>query len=127
MKPASILVVEDEILIAMDLEQTLLDMGFEECVLVSSSRQAERWLAQHRPIFAVLDIQLRGGSCEAVAHQLVALGIPFIVSSGSHVEDHDTVFARGAHVPKPCTARHLADALRLLGVAETTPNAPRHD
>jgi CheY-like chemotaxis protein len=117
-KSSCVLVVEDELLIAMDLEQMLQDLGFRESMLVSSCAEAERWLAAHKPIFAILDIRVRGGTCEAVAHHMVDHRIPFIVSSGIEANDDDPIFAKGVRIPKPCSPLHLTEALRTLVVHE---------
>ncbi|QND44466.1 response regulator (plasmid) [Rhizobium lusitanum] len=121
---SSVLIIEDELLIAMDLEQMLQDLGFETSVLVSSCLQAEKWLAVHTPLFAVLDIRVRDGTSESIAHRLVNQGIPFIVSSGTGSGEDDAVFAHGIRVPKPCDVQHIADALKALGVRDYASSLP---
>jgi DNA-binding response OmpR family regulator len=121
---SSILVVEDELLIAMDLELMLQELGFGKCTLLTSCEEAENWLAVYRPRFAVLDIQIQSGTCEPVARHLAKQGIPFLVSSGSDSRDDNPIFRSGARVPKPCTPEHLSDALESLDI--TQPAHARH-
>lgn len=77
-----ILVVEDDALIAMDLEDELADRGFEP-VCVSSCRGAVRWLETERPLFAILDMHLRSETSFDLAKLLQKQGVPFIFLSGS--------------------------------------------
>lgn len=114
---SSILIVEDELLIAMDLEQMLADMGFIGIVSKPTCAEVETWLATNTPTFAILDIHLQEGSCEAVAEDLAKRGVPFIVSTGLEVGAENGIFAQGKRVPKPCTPVHLADALKDMGIS----------
>lgn len=57
---AKVLIVEDEALIARDLEATLEDMGYAITGLVASSREALESASEHCPDVALMDIRLRG-------------------------------------------------------------------
>lgn len=104
-----IIVIEDEPLIAMDLEQTLQNAGFRVETFVSCA-DAMTWLANYSPTAAVLDIRLRDGSCADVAKLLEDRGIPFLVSSGSEKADVDPIFFRGEWMSKPCDPDALVKA-----------------
>ena len=59
MPARKILIVEDEIIIAMDLEDTLFRWGFH-ALSVTSGEAALRHAAQDRPDLVFMDIQLAG-------------------------------------------------------------------
>jgi DNA-binding response OmpR family regulator len=55
------LIVEDEILIALDLEDAMSDLGFEVCPLASSDRGARSLAMRDQPDIALVDVCLEGG------------------------------------------------------------------
>jgi DNA-binding response OmpR family regulator len=113
MSPIALL-LEDEPLIAMDLEATFDKAGFGIVTFLSCS-DADTWLAIHRPAIAIVDVQLRDGSCHDVASKLHGNGIPFIVHSGERASDFkETMFARGTWVGKPSTSSDLVEIARQL-------------
>lgn len=114
---SSILIVEDELLIAMDLEQMLTDMGFVGIVPHPTCPGALSWLTANTPTFAILDIRLREGSCDAVAEELAKRGVPFLVSTGAEAGAESGIFAQGKRVPKPCSPEDLARALLDMGIS----------
>ena len=61
-KHLRILVVEDDFLIAMDLERLLTDFGYDVCGLASDARQAVRLALRLRPDLVVTDVELAHGS-----------------------------------------------------------------
>ena len=77
-----ILVVEDEVLIAIEIEDTLLDMG---CVVVGPAGKlstALRLAADEMLDGAILDVNINGGTVFPVAEKLLERGIPFVLASG---------------------------------------------
>lgn len=77
-----VLVVEDETLVAMLVEDTLMDAGATVIGPVSTVAEALTVLRAQKPDVAVLDLNLAGETSEPVADQLKQLGIPFVVASG---------------------------------------------
>jgi two-component system, response regulator PdtaR len=55
-----ILIVEDEFLVALNLRQTLSNMGFETVGIAPDAETAYR-LADNKPDFALVDVNLRDG------------------------------------------------------------------
>ena len=55
-----VMIVEDELLVALDMERTLEDLGFEVVGVASDERQA-RALANHGVDMALVDLNLRDG------------------------------------------------------------------
>lgn len=78
-----ILVVEDEALVAMLVEDALLDVG--AVVLGPAATVAEALALLERealPDAAVLDLNLAGEVSTPVADALVRRGVPFVVATG---------------------------------------------
>jgi len=57
---ARILIVEDERIIAADLEENLKDMEYEVCGVTGFGEKALELVAYHRPDLALMDIKLEG-------------------------------------------------------------------
>jgi PAS domain S-box-containing protein len=57
---ASILIVEDERIVAMDLQQTLIELGYETCEIASSASEAVQQCALRHPDLALMDIRIKG-------------------------------------------------------------------
>lgn len=77
-----ILVIEDEALVAMLVEDALLDSGFGVIGPARSVAEALELLEAEQPAAAVLDLNLGGENSLAVADALQARGIPFLVATG---------------------------------------------
>jgi len=111
------LIVEDEYLIAHDLETTLHTLGFDDCDLAPNGRRAHTLSMTDRPDIVVVDVCLEGGR-EGIEvarwlRQMFDVPVVFVTS----YNDNDTV-ARireqvpGAPVlPKPVYPERLADAI----------------
>ena len=77
-----ILVLEDQMLIAMDVEATLTDHGARRIVTASSAAEALSRLRDGLPDLAVLDVNLGQGTSIPVAQELRRKGIPFVFATG---------------------------------------------
>lgn len=108
-----VLILEDQPLIVLDIEDSLVREGFEVVGSLSSCEAALEWLGQRLPDVVVLDIELRDGNCVQVARILTNKQIPFVVHSGSLSTDSevDTVFQSGRWVGKPAGAGELVAAV----------------
>ena len=110
----SALLLEDEPLIALDLEATLQEAGFEVSSL-GSAKEAAGYLEIHTPSVVILDIRLTDGSCSHIAEMLVARNIPFIVHTGEPETDHrDTIFGKGTWLSKPSHGGDLSTLAQSL-------------
>ena len=58
----SVLIIEDEPLIAMQLEDLVRSLGHEICGTAATRTQAQQVVAEHRPGLVLADIQLADGS-----------------------------------------------------------------
>ncbi|MDB5596315.1 MAG: response regulator receiver protein [Hyphomicrobiales bacterium] len=111
-----VLVVEDEILIAMEVEAVLLDGGFRVLGPAASVEEALALLTAQPPDAAVLDVNLRGELVSPVAEILRYRSIPFIVTSAHERPDEvaGSAVAGVPHLGKPTSPLRLVAALRAL-------------
>jgi CheY-like chemotaxis protein len=80
--PGDVLIVEDDVIIALDFEQTVAEFGVTSIRIASSVAQALAMIAEHHPDFALLDIGLSEEKSFAVARRLATLKIPFAFVTG---------------------------------------------
>ncbi len=111
-RPA-VLIVEDDFLIAMDLEMTLERHGWRVLGPAPSVKDALRLLETERPDVALLDVDLGGEMVTPVAVALRRLQVPFVLSSacGPRVLGAIDVLAEAPNVGKPASERRLLAAL----------------
>jgi DNA-binding NtrC family response regulator len=107
-----VLIVEDECVIAMELECTLKDCGAQvvgPCMTVESALAR---IEQSRDFdAAVLDIDLRGQYAGPVADKLVRIGIPFVVTSGHEPQRYAVKFKDVPWLEKPVPPSQIAAAI----------------
>ncbi|WP_279483483.1 response regulator [Aureimonas sp. SK2] len=107
-----VLILEDEPLIAMDLEDIILDMLDADCVWASSLNDGLMRIREGVD-FALLDFDLGGANSLPVARCLEAMNIPFCFVSGSLSE----VPSRFSNVPKVAKPYKSADIARVFAAA----------
>jgi two-component system, response regulator PdtaR len=107
-----VLVVEDELLVAMELERLLRQAG---CTVLGPVPSIERALALIRadpPEVGLLDVNLGGRRVTPVAEALAARGLPFIlVTSHAPAALGAPILAGAPLVGKPFTRQALVRAL----------------
>jgi CheY-like chemotaxis protein len=110
-----VLVVEDELLIAMDVEKLLRRLGCIALDTVSTIQQALRMLESELPDFAVLDVNLNGQLVTPVAEALREQGVPFVLVTGYGSERlHEKVLQDAPYLRKPVNGKQLASAITEL-------------
>lgn len=80
--PQTVLLVEDSMLIALDIEEVLKSLGVTRVVTASTVRLACQAIDEGGILFAILDINLGSDSSLSVAEKLRELAIPFVFASG---------------------------------------------
>jgi len=78
---ASILVVEDEIMVSGLIADILIDSGLKVAGPFRSNRDCLNFLEHERPDAAVLDFNIADGTSGPIAQRLQEMGVPFIVAS----------------------------------------------
>jgi DNA-binding response OmpR family regulator len=82
----TILVVEDEPFILLEIQRTLEEAG-ASVLTARSVQEALALLASELITASILDYRLQGGTADDLCHQLTARKIPFVIYSGySNVE-----------------------------------------
>jgi two-component sensor histidine kinase/DNA-binding response OmpR family regulator len=109
-----LLVVEDELLVAMLLEEILSDLGAE--VAGPHGRLADGLAAAKAERFdgAILDLNLAGEQAEPLADFLMARGVPFVFITGYQRDSIDRRYANVPVLPKPIDAAALEGVLLTL-------------
>lgn len=119
-----LLLVEDQMLVAADVESMLSDQGITKITTAPSSAEALRQLKRMTPDVAVLDVNLGSGTSLPIAEELSRLGVPFVFATG--YSDQSVIPASFAApvVRKPYEATALIGAiLRVLAAREPVPSA----
>lgn len=117
MKPLSVLLVEDEFLIAMLITQVLEDMGHTICATESTEAGAVAAAARYDPDIMIVDARLRDGSgISAMTKILLTRQVPHVFVSGD-VSGVRALRPDAVVIQKPFFASDLARAMQLaLGV-----------
>jgi CheY-like chemotaxis protein len=115
--PSDVLIVEDDPIIALDFEDTILGFGVRSVRTAGNVAMALETIAERPPDFALLDVGLVREQSIAVAERLAALNIPFAFVTGYGADRVPAVFADRPRLPKPCSS----DALRAALTANPAP------
>ena len=105
----TVLVAEDEPLIAMTVMDELDEAGF--CVIgpFATTSQALKYCRHHTPDCAVLDVRLEDGESFPLADLLTARAVPVVFHSGHALAPDLTRRYPGVSIcPKPAPAARLA-------------------
>lgn len=113
--PLSLLIVEDESLIAMMLEDYCLELGHHVRGVAGSVRSALELVAAGDFDAAIVDLKLENDAPSTpVLDQLSAAAIPFILASGGGHGDLPERHRNAPKLAKPFTIGALQDALDSL-------------
>ena len=111
------LIIEDEVIIALEVEGLLSDLGFTTFDVVDNPAQAVAAALARRPDLVTADYRIIGGTgLDAVAGIVRAIGpVPVVYVTGNP----DLVLKHGLApvVDKPIAARALAAACRQVHAA----------
>jgi len=108
-----ILVVEDEVLIAMDIEDMLLELKCEPVGPASTIQRALEIIRSTVKLDGVLlDMNLQGQMVSPIVEELVKKGMPFVLVTGYARRDDDPSAMRDApRLNKPFAVEALSEAL----------------
>ena len=115
-----VLIVEDEPLIALDLQEAMLAVGFYVCGVAHTQAGARSLADSEHPDVILMDVSLEGGreGIEAAWSLREAYGAEVIFVTGStdqYTLDQIHKQVPGAPVvPKPVNHRRLAEAVRAV-------------
>ena len=116
MQPAArILVVEDEFLVAMQIESILTRAGWRVIGSAGTLSSAVSLARKSACDAALLDVNLRGERADEVAEILFARGVPFLFVSGYGRGNLPAAFRQSVElIAKPFSDRTLVEAVRNL-------------
>ena len=77
-----ILVLEDEVLLAIEATETLEELGATVIGPAHRIESAMALLDRERPDAALLDVNINGATSEAVARRLSEAAVPFVLATG---------------------------------------------
>lgn len=109
-----VLVVEDEMLVLMNIEDMLADLG---CESVSGAATADKALAMidlQSFDIAVVDVNLDGSTSYPVADALAARGVPFVFSTGYSGQSMKDGYRDRPVLGKPYRNADLVEVLTRL-------------
>ena len=112
--PLRILVVEDELMVAMGLEMVLKEAGYTVIGPVGRLEQAMKAAASEGIDFALLDVNVRGQEVYPVADILIDRGIPFAFLTGYGKETIPDDRSGTPLLSKPFKADALLAAVKRL-------------
>jgi CheY-like chemotaxis protein len=119
--PDDVLVVEDDPIIALDFEDTLLRFGVKTVRTAGSVARALQFIDERAPDFVLLDIGLVREKSFAVAERLDTLGIPFAFVTGYSTDVAlPAALTNKPRLPKPCPSDALEAVLRGAATARKT-------
>ncbi len=101
-------------MLAIDLEDTLNDAGFEVVGIAGGLEQALALIGKSNCDAAIVDANLAGVSASPAASALTERGIPFVVLSGYAREQQSEELFGSCYLQKPCRPAHLIRALTAL-------------
>ena len=118
-----VLVVEDELLVAMEIEMTLAELGCEVVGPVSTLREALAVIGGRELDGALLDVNLHGEHAYPAAEALLARSIPFVFLTGyTGLPLPPAALAEAPRLRKPFSRSELVEAVRLrIGRRDAAP------
>ena len=108
-----VLVVEDEFIIALDLSETVKDLGFDLEGPFEGNEDAIEAIEVDMPDLAILDVFTADGEVYPLADRLSEAGVPIVFHSG-HVTPAEVMarYPDAQACAKPCPPDQLIDALQ---------------
>ena len=107
------MVVEDEGVIAMDLEDHLSEAGFKVTGPFATCAEAISSLGQSLPNVALFDATLKDGPCLDLAREVIRCGVAFVMYSGRDEHQASAPEFHGVTwIEKPAPMKQVLDAVR---------------
>jgi len=109
----TVLVVEDEFIIALDLSETVQDLGYALEGPFEGNEQAIEAIEEQLPDAAILDVFTADGEVYPLADKLSAAGVPIVFHSG-HVPPDEVRqrYPDALACAKPCPPSQLIDLVQ---------------
>lgn len=117
-KRARVLIVEDERIVARDLQQTLEGMGYEVIGIASSAGEAMHHCVERRPDAVLMDIRIKGGldgiATAAVLRERFDVPVTFLTAHTDQATLERAAKTRPyGYLTKPVNAAELRSAIEV--------------
>ena len=124
MENIKILVVEDENIVALDIENRLKSLGFTVLPLISSGEEAVEKAYEYKPDLILMDILLKGkiNGMDAAKKIVGTLKIPIVyltASTNREVLKRAMQIGRCSYIIKPFKEKELENSIKILLKLET--------
>src|SRR5262245_44219860 len=120
----SVMLLEDEFLIALDAESMLTSFGVKHVYIVSTLAAAAELAEKGDVDVAILDVNIKGEMSWRIAEKLHQRGIPIVFASGYELRG-GIDSGIGVLLKKPYTSESLKEALEaVLTTPIISPPAP---
>ena len=112
MPSRSILIIEDEPLIAMMLEDFLDSLGHQVVAIAETVADASARVAEGGFDVAIVDVNLKNGeNAWPLCDRLSDAGLPFILATGGHIDPPPAQHSGAPVLAKPYTIDAIEPAL----------------
>lgn len=113
----AVLIVENEFLLAVNLETTMREAGASVVETAASLADARVLVEQREFDAAILDIRLMDGNSLPLAQELTERGVPVVIHSGHAKPSDCSMVPEAVFLPKPSTPTEIVrSVLRARGV-----------
>lgn len=116
-----VLILEDEMLLQMQMEMLVEDLGFQVVGPHAAVAPAMADVMADKVDCALLDVNLRGETSWAVADALAAKGVAFALTSGNNAADLEPRFAGRPVFIKPVDENRVKKFLSEAAAARGKP------
>jgi two-component SAPR family response regulator len=113
MKMLNILIVEDETLVAMDLEM-MISKIVPAAIVIEASVAAIKKVLHEALDFAFLDVDVTNGKTFEIAEILERQHVPFVFISGSGQDQLPFELRSAPFIPKPFYPAQIESALQAV-------------
>lgn len=114
MAAMTVLIVEDDPLVALDLAEIVESRGDAQVQMTASAREA----ARHAEVdVALLDVDVVDGKTYGLARQLKTRNVPFVFVSGSMPRDMPEELRAVPFISKPFDRRTIEEVVDTRGFA----------
>src|SRR6185312_5224629 len=116
--PHAVLIVEDERIVAKDLQQTLVGLGYDAYAIAASADEAVTRATERRPDVVLMDVRIKGGTdgieTAAILRERFGASIVYLTA---HADDATIARATATHphgyLIKPVNSFDLRSAIEI--------------
>ncbi|PSC02680.1 hypothetical protein SLNSH_22725 [Alsobacter soli] len=114
LQQSRVLVLEDQYLLAMQVEEDLQSKGAQVVGPVATASEALELIESTEIDAAVLNVRLKNGTSFAVADELLRRGVPFVFVTAFEQQMLPETYVSIPHLTKPLKPTELVTALLAL-------------